>query len=246
MAARKGDTRVEVDSPEACRVGEVVLLGEHEAKMVIDKGSLVFRLPLERDYPGPEGMIVRPWAENEFQAEGDRLCVYRRGHEDDIHFVCYVDLLERSNLERADPTDEAQNRAYAEDLEARIQRIIDAREATRATGAGGGGVMVPPLSSGHEWGQPLRARAMGIPAFGHEASGDIHREGAGEAEQGPRGSGEQEGGREGKGQPATSYKGQTGRLCGYFRSSRMGKGASGYGNGRLARSGSSQRPRRGS
>ena len=28
VAARKGDTRVEVDSPEACRVGEVVLLGE--------------------------------------------------------------------------------------------------------------------------------------------------------------------------------------------------------------------------
>ena len=48
MAARKGDTRVEVDSPEACRVGEVVLLGEQEAKMVIDKGSLVFRFPLER------------------------------------------------------------------------------------------------------------------------------------------------------------------------------------------------------
>ena len=95
VAARKGDTRVEVDSPEACRVGEVVLLGEREAKMVIDEGSLVFRFPLERDYP--EGTIARPLAENEFlQAEGDRLCVYRRGQEDDIHFVCYVDLLERS------------------------------------------------------------------------------------------------------------------------------------------------------
>ena len=70
--------------------------------MVIDKGSLVFRLPLERDYP--EGTIARPLDENEFlQAEGDRLCVYRRGQEDDIHFVCYVDLLERSTPERADP-----------------------------------------------------------------------------------------------------------------------------------------------
>ena len=41
-AARRGDTRVEVESPDVCRVGEVVLLGEQEAKMVIDKGSLVF------------------------------------------------------------------------------------------------------------------------------------------------------------------------------------------------------------
>ena len=48
MAARKGDTRAEVDSSEARRVGEVVLIGEQEAKMVIDKGRLVFRFPLER------------------------------------------------------------------------------------------------------------------------------------------------------------------------------------------------------
>ena len=149
-AARKGDTKVEVESSEACRVGEVVLIGEREAKMVVDKGSLVFPLPLERDYP--EGTIVRLLEENEFlQAEGDRLCLYRRSHEDDIHFVCYVDLIERSTPERADPTDEAQDRAYAEDLEARIQRIMDAREATRAMGSGGGGVVVPPLSSVHEW-----------------------------------------------------------------------------------------------
>ena len=66
---------------------------------------------------------------------------------------------------------------------------MDAREATRATGTGGSGVMVPP--SAHEWGQPLRARAMDLPAFGHGTSGDVHREDVGEAECLPRESGEQ-------------------------------------------------------
>ena len=51
-AARKGDLRVEVESPDVCRVGEVVLIGEQEAKMVVDKGSLIFRFPIERNYPG--------------------------------------------------------------------------------------------------------------------------------------------------------------------------------------------------
>ena len=37
--------------------------------MVVDKGRLVFRFPLKKDYP--EGTIVRPLAENEFlQADG--------------------------------------------------------------------------------------------------------------------------------------------------------------------------------
>ena len=77
-AARRGDTKVEVESPEACRIGEVVLMGGQEAKTVINKGSLVFRFPLERDYP--EGTVVRPLEDNEFlQAEGERLCLYRRG-----------------------------------------------------------------------------------------------------------------------------------------------------------------------
>ena len=112
-AARKGDFGVEVESPEACRVGEVLLLGEREAKMVVDKGSLVFRFPLERDHP--EGTIVRPLDENEFiQAEGDRLCIYRRGQDDDIRFVCHVDLLERPIPQRGDLEDEAQDRAYVE------------------------------------------------------------------------------------------------------------------------------------
>ena len=89
-AARKGDLRVEVESPDVCRVGEVVLLGEQEAKMVVDKGSLIFRFPIERNYP--EGTVIRPLAENEFiPSEGDHLCVYRRGPDDDIHYACRVD-----------------------------------------------------------------------------------------------------------------------------------------------------------
>ena len=35
---------------EQCRIGEVILIGEPEARTVINKGSLVFRFPLERDY----------------------------------------------------------------------------------------------------------------------------------------------------------------------------------------------------
>ena len=73
-AASKGDLRIEVSAPEAFRVGEVVVLGEREAKMVIGKGSLIFRFPIEGNYP--EGTVVRPLADDEFlQAEGDRLCV---------------------------------------------------------------------------------------------------------------------------------------------------------------------------
>ena len=51
-AAWKGDLRVEVESSDTFRVGEVVLLGEQEAKMVIDKGSLIFRFPIEKGLPG--------------------------------------------------------------------------------------------------------------------------------------------------------------------------------------------------
>ena len=109
-AARRGDTKVEVHWLEVCRVGEGVLIGGQEAKTVINKGSLVFRFPLERDYP--EGTIVRPLDENEFlQAEGERLCLYRRGSEDDVNFVCYVDLMERVVPGRGDVPDEEQDRA---------------------------------------------------------------------------------------------------------------------------------------
>ena len=39
---------MEVQSPDVCRAGEIVLTGGLEAKTVISKGSLVFRVPLER------------------------------------------------------------------------------------------------------------------------------------------------------------------------------------------------------
>ena len=127
-AAWKGDLRVEVETPDTFRIGEVVILGEQEAKMVVDKGSLIFRFPIERDYP--EGTVIRPLTDDEFiQSEGDRLCVYRRGPEDDIHYVCRVDLIERANPERASDIDEAQEHAYGDlELDARIQRLLEARE----------------------------------------------------------------------------------------------------------------------
>ena len=73
-------SRCEVYVPEVCRVGEIVLIGGQEAKTVVTKGSLIFRFPLERDYP--EGTAVRPLTDDAFlQAEGDQLCLYRKGAE---------------------------------------------------------------------------------------------------------------------------------------------------------------------
>ena len=128
-AARRGDLKVEVYTPGACRGGEIVLIGGQEAKQPSTKGSLVFRFPLARGYP--EGTTVRPLNEDEFlQSEGERLCLYRRGAEDDAHFVCYVDLMERETPGRAEDQGETYDRAYAEDLEERIQKIVEARLAS--------------------------------------------------------------------------------------------------------------------
>ena len=175
-AAWKGDFRVEVESAEEFRVGEVVLLGEQEAKMVVDKGSLIFRFPIERDYP--EGTVVRPLAENEFiQAEGDRLCVYRRGPEDDIQYVCRVDLLERVHPERVSENDDAQDHAYGDqELEARIQRLIEAREVAQTRGGGVSGVMVPPLPTVPRGRGPFIERPTDLPAFGQGGSGQSRQE----------------------------------------------------------------------
>ena len=160
-----------------------MLLGEQEAKMVIDKGSLVFRFPIERDYPA--GTVIRPLSEIEFiQSEGDHLCVYRRGPDDDIHYACHVDLLERVTPERGGEVDEAQEHAYEEDLEARIQRVIEAREAAQSRNGGGSGVMVPPLSFAHEWRPPFRTRAVDLPIFGQGPNGQSRGEEGQGAEQG--------------------------------------------------------------
>ena len=98
VAVRKGDSKVEVSDPDFCRVGEVVLIGGKEARTVISKGSLIFRVPLENEYP--EGTTVRPIRDNEFlQIEGEDL------------YVCSVDLIQREPLERAEERDDLQDRS---------------------------------------------------------------------------------------------------------------------------------------
>ena len=111
-----------------------------------------------------------PMTDDEFlQAEEDRLCLYRKGTEGNIKLVCYVYLVERKVPERAEDRDEAQDRLYAEDLEARIQRMVDARFAEQRAVSGGGGPMVPPLSSAHEWGNQFESRqAPTLPDFGRQ------------------------------------------------------------------------------
>ena len=175
-AAVKGDYRVEVEAPDTFRVGEVVVLGEQEAKMVVGKGSLIFRFPIERNYP--EGTVIRPLADDEFlQSEGDHLCVYRRGPDDDIHYVCRVDLMERVNPERANEGDEAQEHAYGDlELDARIQRLLEAREAPQGQGGGVSGVMLPPLPSAPRGRVPFIEGPANLPAFGQGDGGCSRRE----------------------------------------------------------------------
>ena len=175
-AATKGDLRVEVAAPDAFRVGEVVVLGELEAKMVVGKGSLIFRFPIEGNYP--EGTVIRPLADDEFlQSESDRLCVYRRGPEDDIHYVCRVDLMERANTERASEGDEAQEHAYGDlELDARIQRLLEARKAPQVQGGGMSGVMIPPSRPAPRGRVPFIDLPANLPAFGQGDRGCYRRE----------------------------------------------------------------------
>ena len=175
-AAVKGDLRVEVEAQDAFHVGEVVILGEQEAKMVIGKGSLIFRFPIEGNYP--EGTVIRPLADDEFlQAEGDRLCVYRRGSDDDVHYVCRVDLIERASPERASEGDEAQDHAYGDlELDARIQRIIEAREAPLSQGGAISGVMPPPARQAPRGRVPFIEVPPELPVFGQGLRGSTSRE----------------------------------------------------------------------
>ena len=157
-------------------VGEVVILGEQEAKMVIGKGSLIFRFPVEGNYP--EGTVIRPLADDEFlQAEGDRLCVYRRGSDDDVHYVCRVDLIERASPERVSEGDEAQDHAYGDlELDARIQRIIEAREAPQSQGGAISGVMPPPARQAPRGRVPFIEVPPELPVFGQGLRGSTSRE----------------------------------------------------------------------
>ena len=80
-----------------------------------------------------------------------------KGTEGDIQSVCYVDLVERQVPERAEDGDETQDRLCAE-LEAKIQRMVDACFFNKGQVSRGGGPMVPPLSSAHEWGDQFEGR----------------------------------------------------------------------------------------
>ena len=128
-----------------------MLIEGKEVRTVISKGSLIFRVPLERDHA--EGATVRSLRENEFlQVEGEDLCVYRRDLDEENHFVCRLDLIQREVPERADGQDELQDQFYADDLDQRIQRAVEARlAAQRPVVSSGGGPMIPPLSSAQEW-----------------------------------------------------------------------------------------------
>ena len=102
--------------------------------------------------------------EDFLQEEDGRLCLHRKGSEEDIHFVCHAELVVRHVPESAEDRDDAQDRLYAEDLEEKIQRMVDER-----LDGGGGGPMVPPLSSAQERGNPLMGRqAPSLPEFGRQ------------------------------------------------------------------------------
>ena len=121
--------------------------------------------------------MIRPLADDEFlQAEGDRLCVYRKGSDDDVHYVCRVDLIKRALPERASEGDEAQDHAYGDlELDARIQRIIEAREASQGQGEAVSGVMPPPVRQAPRGRLPFGDLPPELPAFGQGLRGGASR-----------------------------------------------------------------------
>ena len=66
---------------------------------------------------------------------------------------CVVfDMIQRDSPERAEERDDLQDQVYSDDLDQRVQRAVDARlAAQRPIVSGGGGPMIPPWSSAHEW-----------------------------------------------------------------------------------------------
>ena len=72
---------------------------------------------------------------------------------------------------------ERETPGYAEDLDKRVQRIFEARlAASRGVVSGGGGPMVPPLSSAHRWENPsVGLRVPDLPDFGHREDEDAGR-----------------------------------------------------------------------
>ena len=122
---------MEAPSADLCRIGEIVLIGAKETRTVLAKGSLIFRFPLEQHHP--IGTVFWPMANEEFLREEEgRLCQNRKGSPEDIHFVCYVNLLESQHPKgQMSVIDEGQDRLCAKDLDDRIQenggRALEAR-----------------------------------------------------------------------------------------------------------------------
>ena len=115
QAARKGDSRVEVEDSSFCRIGEIVLIGGQEARTVLGKSNLIFKTPLEGEYP--EGTTVRHLRENEYlQLDGEDVYVYARNAEGESHLVCCVDLIHRESPERAEERDDLRDQVYSDDL----------------------------------------------------------------------------------------------------------------------------------
>ena len=74
--------------------------------------------------------------------------------------------------ERVDEHDEGQDRLYAEDLEDRNQKMVDARLEARGMSSAAGGLTIPPLSSASEWHLPSVGRHVpDLPEFGRYGQG---------------------------------------------------------------------------
>ena len=128
-AARQGEYRVSAHWAGVCRVGEIVILGNHEGGTIIANGSLAFRFPFGHDHP--RGTVVRTMSEEEFvQDEEVWLCIYRCGDHDDVHAVCHVDLVESQMPEMAEEADDLQECMFDEDFEEKVQVL---KESTRAS-----------------------------------------------------------------------------------------------------------------
>ena len=173
--ARKGDLRIEVEDTEFCRVGEIVLVGGQEARTVLGKSSLIFKVPLDGEYP--EGTAVRTLRENEFlQVDGENVYVYEQMQEGTTHMVCGVDLTYRASPEWAEERDDVQDQVYSDDLDQRVQRAIEARfGVSRPVVSGAGGPMVPPwtASHAHEWSTSNgQQRVPPLPSFGKKEEAD--------------------------------------------------------------------------
>ena len=173
-AARKGDLKVEAEDTEFCRVGEIVIVGGQEARTVLGKSSLIFKVPLDGVYP--EGTVARSLRENEFfQVDGEDVYVYERRPDGEHRLVCGVDVTHRASPEWAEERDDVQDQVYSDDLDQRAQRAVEARLGTpRPVVSGAGGPMIPPwtASHAHEWSTSNgQHQVPPLPSFGKKEEG---------------------------------------------------------------------------